>query len=162
LVREPVKLTTASDRLTVVQGDVLDAESVDRAIAGTEVVLSLFGHVRGAPETLQTDGTRLIVESMQRHGVKRLVTLSGGALRDDHDRPEAADRIITFLLNAVAGHMLADAEGHLAVLEASGLDWTVVRAPRVFDTPEPAATGWAGWVSMPVPVSAGRISRTSS
>jgi putative NADH-flavin reductase len=38
----------------------------------------------------------------------------------------------------MAGHVLADAEGHLRVLQDSGLDWTVVRAPRLLDTP---ATG---------------------
>jgi putative NADH-flavin reductase len=118
-----------------VTGEVLDAESVDQIVRGTEVVLSLFGQVRGSPKTLQTDGTRLIVESMPRHNVKRLVTLSGGALRDEHDRPKVADRMIMFLLKVMAGHVLADAKGHLAILEASGLDWTVVRAPRIFDAP---------------------------
>jgi putative NADH-flavin reductase len=146
LVRDPAKLTITSDRLVVVTGEVLDAESVDQTVRGTEVVLSLFGQVRGSPKTLQTDGTRLIVESMLRHDVKRLVTLSGGALRDEHDRPKVADRMIMFLLKAMAGDVLADAEGHLAILEASGLDWTVVRAPRIFDAPGTGSyrVGWVG------------------
>ena len=38
-------------------------------------------------------------------------------------------------MKTLAGHVLADAEGHLAILQASELDWTVVRASRVFDTP---------------------------
>jgi len=69
LVRDPAKLTITSVRLVVVTGEVLDAESVDQTVRGTEVVLSLFGQVRGSPKTLQTDGTRLIVESMLRHDV---------------------------------------------------------------------------------------------
>ena len=84
LVRDPATLTITSDRLVVVTGEVLDAESVNQTVRGTEVVLNLFGQVRGSPKTLQNDGTRLIVESMLRHNVKRLVTLSGGALRDEH------------------------------------------------------------------------------
>ena len=145
LVRDPAKLPITSDRL-VVTGEVLDAESVDQTVRGTEVVLSLFGQVRGSPKTLQTDGTRLIVESMLRHNVKRLVTLSGGALRDEHDRPKVADGVIIFLLKVMAGHVLADAEGHLAILQASGLDWTVVRAPRIFDAPRTGSyrVGWVG------------------
>jgi putative NADH-flavin reductase len=138
LVRDPAKLTLASDRLTVIKGDVLDAASVDQTVAGADVVLSLFGHAAGSPKTLQTDGTRLIVEAMHRHGVKRLVSLSGGALRDRDDRPKVADHVIRGLLKIMAGHVLADAEGHLRVLQDSGLDWTVARAPRLLDTP---ATG---------------------
>ncbi|UOE43424.1 NAD(P)-dependent oxidoreductase [Agromyces larvae] len=135
LVRTPAKLDVTSDRLTVIQGDVTDAHAVDRTVAGTDAVLSLFGQVKGSPKTLQTDGTRAIVEAMQRHGVRRLVTLSGGGLRADGDRPKAADRVMRGLLKLLAGHVLADAEGHLAVLEASDLDWTVVRGPRLLETP---------------------------
>lgn len=138
LVRDPGKLTETSERLTVIRGDVLDAAAVDQTVAGAEVVLSLFGHVKGSPRTLQTDGTRLIIDAMERHGVKRLISLSGGGLRDPHDQPQLPDRVIRLLLKVLAGHVLADAEGHLAVLQASNLDWTVVRAPRLLDEP---ATG---------------------
>ncbi len=140
LVRDPGKLTTSSERLTLIGGDVLDAAAVDQTVAGSEVVLSLFGHVKGSPKKLQTDGTRLIIDAMERHGVKRLISLSGGGLRDPHDQPKLPDRIIRLLLKAFSGHVLADAEGHLAVLEASNLDWTVVRAPRLLD--EPATGGY--------------------
>ena len=136
LVRDPARLSLTSDRLTVVSGDVLDPGAVERTVAGTSVVLSLFGQIKGSPPTLQTDGTRNIVEAMHRHGVSRLVTLSGGALRADGlDQPKLADKLIVFLMRRLSPHVLADAEGHRKVLEASGLDWTVVRAPRVQDTP---------------------------
>jgi len=139
LVRDPSRLPARSDRLAVVSGDVMDPGAVDATIAGTSVVLALFGHIKGSPPALQTDGTRNIVEAMHRHGAKRLITLSGGALRADGlDRPKAADRLIVFLMKRLSPEVLADAEGHLEVLRASGLDWTVVRAPRVQDGP---ATG---------------------
>jgi len=138
LVRDPARLTITSDRLVVATGEVLDAESVDQTVRGTEVVLRLFGQVRGSPKTLQTDGTRLIVESMLRHNVKRLVTLSGGALWDEHDRPKVADRMIMFLLKVMAGHVLADAKGHLAILEASGFLLPDRRPRDPIRTPVPA------------------------
>lgn len=146
LVRDPAKLATTDPRLTVVTGDVLDPDAVDRVVAGSDAVLSLFGQVKGSPRTLQTDGTRNIVAAMQRHGVHRLVTLSGGGLRAAQDRPKVPGTIIRFLLKTLAGHVLADAEGHLAVLEASGLDWTVVRGPRLMESPGAGAyrVGWVG------------------
>jgi hypothetical protein len=91
--------------------------------------------VKGSPSTLQADGIRNIVRAMQRHGARRIVTLSGGGLRDDaNDRPKPADHTIRFLLKAISGRVLADAEEHLAVLRGSGLDWTVVRGPRLLET----------------------------
>jgi putative NADH-flavin reductase len=147
LVRDPAKLGSAEPKLTLVTGDVLDPGAVARTVAGADVVLSLFGQVKGSPRTLQTDGTKAIVAAMQRHGVRRLVTLSGGGLRAPQDRPKLADKVIRTLLRLLSGHVLADAEGHLAVLQASGLDWTVVRGPML--TEDPGKGGYrVGWVGV--------------
>ena len=147
LVRDPHALLTTSPRLTVVPGDVRDPASVAETVRGADVVLSLFGQVKGSPPTLQTDGTRVIVDAMREAGVRRIVTLSGGGLRDEeHDCPKTADRVIRFLLKTLSGPVLADAEGHLKVLQASGLDWTVVRGPRLTERPGVGSyrVGWVG------------------
>ncbi|MGC4154899.1 MAG: SDR family oxidoreductase [Propionicimonas sp.] len=146
LVRDPAKLALTHDNLTVITGDVLDADVVDQPVDGATAVLSLFGQVKGSPATLQTDGTRNIVRAMKRHGVTRIVTLSGGGLRAPQDKPGIADAVITSLLKLMAGHVLADAQGHLKELESSGLDWTVVRGPRLTDQPGKGAyrVGWVG------------------
>ncbi|WP_125130417.1 NAD(P)H-binding protein [Microbacterium sp. 10M-3C3] len=148
LVRDPAGLGVSSDHLTVITGDVQDPATVAATVAGTDAVLSLFGQVKGSPPTLQTDGTRVIVDAMRTAGVRRIVTLSGGGLRDDaHDRPKAADRIIRFLLRTLSGQVLADAEGHLEVLRSSHTDWTVVRGPRL--TEKPGVGGYrVGWVGV--------------
>lgn len=147
LVRDPGKLLVSSDRLTVVQGDVLDPAAVDQTVAGADVVLSLFGQVKGSPHTLQADGTRNIVTAMDRHGVHRIVSLSGGGLAaEGKDHPKLPDRIIRLLLKTLSGHVLADAENHLQVLQDSGLEWTVVRGPRLTDKPATGSyrVGWVG------------------
>ena len=146
LVRDKSKLGDVDPLVHVVVGDVLDGGAVGETIAGSSAVLSVFGQVKGSPRTLQTDGTRVIVEAMRRHGVTRLVTLSGGGLRAEQDRPKLADRVIRELLRLMAGHVLADAEGHLAVLQSSGLDWTVVRGPLLTEKPGLGRyrVGWVG------------------
>lgn len=147
LVRDPAKLTVTSDRLTVVTGEVTDPVSVGQTVQGADVVLSLFGQVKGSPRTLQTDGTKTIVEAMHAHGVTRIVTLSGGGLRAEGlDKPGAADTVIQLLLKTLASHVLLDAQGHLEVLQASGLDWTVVRGPRLTEKAGVGSyrVGWVG------------------
>ena len=145
LVRDPARLPSV-DGVVVVVGDVLDPAAVGETVAGSQAVISVVGQVKGSPPTLQTDGTRLIVEAMHRHGVARLITLSGGGLRAEQDRPHLPDRIIRGLLRLLAGHVLADAEGHLTVLQGSGLDWPVVRGPRLTDDPGLGRyrVGWVG------------------
>ena len=147
LVRDPAKLGATSSALTVIRGDVLDPDAVNQTVAGSDVVLSLFGHVKGSSPTLQADGTQLIVDAMRRHDTRRIVTLSGGGLPAPLDRPGPADRVIRFLLKTLSGRVLADAEQHLRVLEASGLEWTVVRGPRLTEKPG-TGTHRVGWVGV--------------
>lgn len=135
LVRDPDRLTVRNDRIGVVTGDVLSYEDVRSTVEGADVVLSLFGHVKGSPPRLQTDGTRVIVSAMRAHGVHRVVSLSGGGVPADGDRPRVADKTIRLLMRVVAKDVLADAVAHVQVLRDSGLDWTVVRAPRLTDAP---------------------------
>ncbi|WP_245345513.1 NAD(P)-dependent oxidoreductase [Arthrobacter sp. CAN_C5] len=146
LVRDPGKVPMSSPMLTVIRGDVMDPQSVDETVAGSDVVLSLFGQVKGSPASLQTDGTRTIVAAMKQHEVSRIVTLSGGGLAAPLDQPRLPDRIIRFLLKRLSGQVLADAEGHFDVLKASGLEWTVVRGPRLTEKPGIGSyrVGWVG------------------
>jgi putative NADH-flavin reductase len=147
LVRDPAKLGTVDSRVSVIAGDVLDRDAVSIVVEGSDVVLALFGHVKGSPRNLLTDGTRNIIAAMKQHGVARLVTLSGGGLRAGEDQPKLLDRVIRMLLKSVAGHVLADAEEHLKLLRDSGLDWTVVRGPMLTEAPG-RGTYRVGWVGV--------------
>ena len=152
LARRPEALAEAADanaaaRLTVIAGDVLDAAAVRETLRGADVVVSVFGQVKGSPPTVQTDGTQNIVDAMAEQGIRRIISLSGGGLAaEQHDRPKTPDKIIKWLLQRIAPQVLADAEGHLLVLRASGLDFTVVRGPRLTDAPATGSyrVGWVG------------------
>jgi len=161
LARRPEAITQASDRLTIVPGDVLDAVAVEQTVRGTDAVISVFGHVKGSPPRVQTDGTRNIVEAMQREQITRIISLSGGGLpAEEHDRPGVADRVIRFLLKKLSPQVLDDAMRHLEVLKNSGLDWTVVRGPRLTDAPATGTyrVGWVG-VNASTQISRGDLAR---
>ncbi|MHA7223292.1 NAD(P)-dependent oxidoreductase [Arthrobacter sp. RHLT1-20] len=156
LARSASSITSRDPRVTVIEGDVLNADAVDRVVEGSDAVISVFGQVKGSPATLQTDGTRNITDAMARHGVRRIVSLSGGGLPDPaHDRPKAADTIIRTLLKLISPKVLEDAKGHLRVLQDSGLDWTVVRGPRLLDKPY-TGTYRVGWVGVDASTTVGR------
>jgi putative NADH-flavin reductase len=147
LVRHPDQLTVSKAHLSIIKGDVLKAKDVEATISGTDCVVSLFGHVKGSPEWLQTDGTRHIIEAMKAHHVQRIISLSGGGLPyPEKDQPKFADRLIRTIMKLAVPKILNDAIKHHQVLETSGLNWTIVRAPRLTNKPKQGSyrVGWVG------------------
>jgi putative NADH-flavin reductase len=147
LVRSPEKLGINHKNLTVIKGDVLDLKTVEDTTKGTDLVMSLFGHVKGSPEWLQTNGTKNIVAAMKKHNVARVVSLSGGGLPyPEKDEPKFADKMIRFIMKVAVPKVLNDAIEHHKVLASSGLDWTIVRGPRLTNDPAQGSyrVGWVG------------------
>ena len=146
LVRTPEKITERSPQLTLVQGDVLNYNDVLETVAGTDLVVSLFGHVKGSPEWLQTDGTRHIVRAMKEQQVDRILSLSGGGLPFEKDQPKLPDKAIRFIMKIAVPKVLNDAIKHAEVLRNSGLTWTIVRGPRLTDEAkhDDYRVGWVG------------------
>ena len=146
LVRSPEKISTQHDQLTLVKGDVLNYDDVRKTVADTDVVVSVFGHVKGSPEWLQTNGTKNIVQAMKEEGVGRIISLSGGGLPFEKDEPKFADKAIRFIMKVAVPKILNDAIEHAKVLRNSGLEWTIVRGPRLTDDPkkDDYRVGWVG------------------
>lgn len=156
LVRNPDKLNSKHAMLQAIKGDVLNASDVDSTIKGSDIVVSLFGHVKGSPEWLQTNGTKLIVEAMKQHAVQRIISLSGGGLPfPEKDHPKFADKLIRGIMKIAVPKVLNDAIAHHKVLEDSGLDWVIVRGPRLTDDARKGSYR-VGWVGVNASTSIGR------
>lgn len=136
LVRNPDKLGLSHDNLQVLQGDALDPNAVDAAIKGADAVLNALGHTKNSPDDLQTRAIEHVLASMARHNVKRLISLIGADVRFPNDRPRPIDNAVKFLLGVIAGRVLKDGERHVALIKQSDLDWTVVRAPWLTNSPK--------------------------
>jgi len=130
-VRDPSKVRLFHERLSVVRGDVMEEGAVEEAISGQEAVVSAIGHARGAPEDVQTRGTANIVKAMKRHGVGRFVSLTGAGVRAEGDEPKVVDKVFGFLLKTLQRDVIEDAANHVEVVRKSGLDWVIVRGPRL-------------------------------
>lgn len=134
-VRDPARLGMDHPRLRIVSGDVMDAARVEEAVAGSEAVLSALGHTKASTKDIQTAGTENIVAAMKKHGVRRILSLTGAGVRDPKDQPKLSDKIIVFLLERLQGDVLRDAVVHAEVIKESGLDWIIVRGPMLTDGP---------------------------
>lgn len=155
LARSPEKISQQSDHLEVIKGDVLQLQDVQRTVQGTDVTVSLFGHVKGSPKWLQSDGTYNIISAMNAAGTQKIISLSGGGLPFEKDRPKFADKIIRGIMKIVAPKVLNDAERHAEILKDSDLDWVIVRGPRLTTEPEKGDYR-VGWVGVNASTSIGR------
>jgi len=54
-------------------------------------------------------------------------------VRQPEDQPKFIDHFIGFLLNLLAKDVVLDSAANVKVIQASDLDWTVVRFPRLMD-----------------------------
>ena len=148
LVRDANKVTIKSNDLTVIEGDILDAAAVDNTVVGCDIVLSLFGHVKNSPEWLQTNGTKNIIQSMDKFQVDRIISLSGGGLPfPSHDRPKFADKMIRTIMKIAVPKILNDAISHAEILKSSNKKWMIVRGPRLTNDPK-AGNYRVGWVGV--------------
>jgi putative NADH-flavin reductase len=148
LVRRPELFHyPSSPQLQVIPGDVLNQQDVNQVVAGTSLVVSLFGHVKDSPAWLQTRGTEHLAHAMKQHGVERIISLSGGGLPfPEKDQPGLPDHLIRWVMKTFFAKVLNDAIRHAEVLRQSGLQWVIVRGPRLTEGPEKGQyrTGWVG------------------
>ncbi len=147
LVRDKTKLQLSHPKLTVFEGDVLNQQDVNQTISETDCVVSLFGHVKGSPQWLQTNGTKNIVAAMEKSKVNRIISLSGGGLPfPEKDEPKFVDKLIRGIMKIVVPKILNDAIQHYEVLKNSDRNWTIVRAPRLTNDPKRGKyrVGWVG------------------
>lgn len=149
LVRDPAKISQRSPRLEVVQGDILNPQAVAETVREADAVVSLIGHVKDSPEWLQTEGTQNVLNALLHRGQRpaaKIISLTGGAVPYEKDRPKLPDYIFKGIMRVVAGTILKDAVRHAQVLRGSGLPFVVVRGPRLTDEPRRGhyRVGWVG------------------
>lgn len=132
-IRSPDKFMLEHENLTLFQGDVLDTAAVEKVIAGQEAVISTLGATRPPVAGMMEIAARNIVNAMKKNGVRRLVSTTGAGIRQVEDQPKFIDRFISFLLNLLAKQVVLDSVANVKVIQASELDWTIVRFPRLID-----------------------------
>lgn len=135
VARNPASFTVRHERLTVVKGDVGDADSVARAIAGQEGVVVTVGPRPGTPAgTLISDAARHALEGSRQHGVRRLVFVSGLMVGEARG-VSAVQRVAISLYRWMNRSLYLDkVKAEKSVLDST-VPWTIVRPPMFGDVP---------------------------
>lgn len=108
----------------------MDPASILPAVTGADAVLTAIGPREAGPTTVITDSVRSIGAAMDKAGTRRLLVLSGSIAAD------GGGFLLRYLLKPLARrtflrHVCADMQQAEAAVAGTGLDWTVVRPPRL-------------------------------
>jgi putative NADH-flavin reductase len=146
LVRTPDKLQDLRSKVEVLSGDATNAADVERLVAGTDVVIFALGHDGRSSGDMQTVAIRNVLTAMKRHGVARLISLTGAGVIDDNDRPSLVGKLFGVALQLFAKKIHEDAVNHAEAVRAGDRDWTIVRVPMLRDGPggKEIKVGYAG------------------
>lgn len=153
LVRDPSRLAAQDERLTVVEGDVLDRAKVDETVSGADVVIVSLGNTSNNPDYIVSRGTEVIVDAMTAAGIPmRLIVVSSLGVGESRDQVPFAFKM---LMNTVLKKAMDDKERQEALVKASGFDWIIVRPGGLTNGP---ATG-SYKAGVDVRLTAGQVSR---
>ena len=125
-VRNPAKVKIEHERLTVVKGNILEYDSVENAVKGKDAVLSALGHKRWlVKNTILSEGTKSIIQAMEKHGVKRFVCETALGIGDS--RGKLGLYYTLFVIPFLLYFYFKDKELQERYIRESNLDWTIVR-----------------------------------
>ncbi len=125
LVRNPNRMPLINTNMRIVLGSVLDHESVNKALLGSDAVLSCLGQRNLLRNTrVVSVGTHLIMEVMKAQGIRRLVVESAFGAGESLAAASALERLLfaTLLWAPYQDKNLMEPE-----VKASGLEWTILR-----------------------------------
>ncbi|MQA85260.1 MAG: NAD(P)H-binding protein [Streptosporangiales bacterium] len=146
VVRNPKSL---SEQVRIVTADLAAADpaTLESAVDGADAVLSGLGPRSTSEAGIASQGTRAIVQAMQATGARRIVVVGAAPIstvpspgRPKPPKHDPGDgffmrHLLAPLGKAVLRKHYADLAQMEDVLRDSGLDWTVVRPPRLTDKP---------------------------
>lgn len=146
VVRNPARLSRPVRAVTA-DMTAADPAAVEAAVAGADAVLSGLGPRSNADAGVAAQGTRVIVAAMQATGVRRIVAVSaapvGTVATPGRPHPPKHDpgdgffmrHLLSHVASVTLGKVFADLAEMEDILAGSGLDWTVVRPPRLTGKP---------------------------
>lgn len=123
--RSPQKLNLSDPELSLVAGDAMKLLEVTEAVAGHDAVVVTLGAGMSRKSKIRSQGTLNVIRAMQTHGVRRLIAQSTLGARDSWPTLNFWWKRVMF--GALLAPVFRDHELQEQLVEASGLDWTIVR-----------------------------------
>ena len=131
-------MTIQNPKLSIVQGDIFNADQVEAAIAGQDAVLCVLGVRPGVTIPVCSKGTENIIAAMQKVGVKRFICQSAFVVAAlDGERREVSWILpLSLKFFPKVKSMFADKVIQEREVRQSDLDWIIIRPATLTDGPK--------------------------
>ena len=142
LTRDAKRISVKSDKLTIIEGSVMNKQTVSTVLQGQDAViqtLGIGGKGNGKPTTLVSDANELIMAEMEKIGVKRLIAISViGAGNSIAFLPGIFRKFVLPVFMKWFQAIIDDKNRMEPMIMNSQLNWTIVRCTTIKDK---SATG---------------------
>lgn len=130
---------TPQENLKIVEGDIFDATAVNAAINGCRAVLSALGARTLKKENILGRALPNILAGMDKHYIQRIIVLGAAGAKYPAGKYQTGwFRLVMGLAKTtLLRHAFADQAVQEKLLEQSGMDFTIVRPPRLNDKAGP-------------------------
>ncbi len=133
LVREGRSLAERRGAVQVIVGSPLWADDVAATVERADAVVVLLGAREPSRDVFCAQATERIVEAMQEHGVGRLLCVTGAMVGEASGHRSFALERMARAARKRMPDVMADRARQEEVVRASGLEWTLVKPPRLAD-----------------------------
>ena len=131
VVRNTDAFTVRHKNLEIIKGDVFQPITFENAMKGKDAVVSCLGTHKREPTTVYSKGVNNIAMAKQQAGVNRIICISAAAVIVPPKSSFMLKFVVKNILQRIFKYMYADMLLMEKLLMESGLNWTVIRAPRL-------------------------------
>ncbi len=135
ILRTPSKLILLHPNLKIVKGNIMNPETLETPLENIDVVISAIGKSSFKPTELYSDGNKNLMSAMQKMGVKRAFFISASGLDVNPTHSFLVRFATKYILQKLLRNMYADIRIMEKNVKESGLNWTIMRPPRLTDGP---------------------------
>lgn len=133
-VHSPRHSLAPHDNLEVVVADATASAQLQALFTGCDAVVSLIGHSKHSSQTVQSDTMQAAISAMHALGIRRIISLTGTGVRIPGDTPSFIDKLLNTAVALVDPARVRDGKRHAEILQASDLDWTIMRVLKLTNT----------------------------
>jgi putative NADH-flavin reductase len=117
----------------IMRGEFSNLERVQTVVNGATVVCCVFGPRAPFTDLFCTEATRAVIVAMRRAGVRRLIAQTGAMVGVSLPNWTFAWRLMTSMYQRQQPKGAKDRLEQERLVRESGLDWTIIKPPRLTD-----------------------------
>ncbi|MEM8860900.1 MAG: SDR family oxidoreductase [Chloroflexota bacterium] len=129
-VRDTSKMEVSHPNLTIVEGDVLKAETIDPAVVGQDYVFCALGADGFKETTTLSEGTKNVIAAMQRNDVNKLIVIT---VMGAHESWQQLSLFARILFRILLKNVLKDHERQEIIVQESSIEYVIVRPGQLVD-----------------------------